>query len=311
MSKIKRFLKALAEGLFCLIIGIIGSLFAKNFLGSMAGSITLILAFVFVLWYVWNYGFSSSDKENQTGKMLPAINSIREESGKTHLIAQSDKLFSSKNILTIAGKGFLLPGFFVGVPLFIFYIAIKEMIQDSTNSLSLLEIVFSPALLFVLGWILMIGIGIYMLIRMLKKLQTLIQMEPGELLLEDWPFKLNQKNDVTFRRSYSEDIEVKKVSPRLICQAIYKVPDSDGKGTDTREKNIFEEEYSSFRPNGEGSVRHSFSVTVPEHEPPSIDHDDFKYEWLLEFDFENESFPNDSSKFKLLVLPEVSIKNGE
>lgn len=146
-------------------------------------------------------------------------------------------------------------------------------------------------------------IGIFVTIRRALLLKG---SNKEEVTLDEWPLKLGQKVNVTYRRDYYDQIELSGISIHLVCNAEIPV-DDDTNGTFTL---CDEELLSESLSMKEGTITEDMSFRTPLNGCPSFYRTVHKYEWILLVSLKTDpgyaaNLPYENTEYKLQVIPEL------
>lgn len=174
------------------------------------------------------------------------------------------------------------------------------------TSLVLETTAWFDALLFILCFFLTFSVGAYIAYKKFSRIPALLLMQPGRLSISQWPLKLGENARIQYKRDLPNFLNVVRVTPKLVCQSSLKIA-RDSEHNNVSKSKIYDEEFPPFNPGKShgGTIIHEFEITIPEWAPPSFDTPDRKYEWYIEYDFEFDFFPGDTSRCKLHVLSEL------
>lgn len=147
------------------------------------------------------------------------------------------------------------------------------------------------------------GIGIVLIVFLIRRLLIAARFQAAELVFHHWPLRLGESIDVSFRRQ-SRGVQMTQVEAGLRCTEVasYKV------GTDrsTVRELVWEQPLAAvpLAP-GARAAEATWRIQIPSDAPPSFDTMDNSIEWKLDIKLRNAGFPDADSSFILVVLPEV------
>jgi len=149
----------------------------------------------------------------------------------------------------------------------------------------------------------LLGFG-YSIRNGLKEYRVVSQMEPGELHLEGWPFRLGEEIHLKYVRRLKRPLTLNKLSAKvaLVEKATYQ----QGSSTTTVQEIVREWSLMAMEPQRPfEEVVGEWDFVVPEDQPPTLPINRNELIWKVIVTVSFAEGLQDDSEFPLLVLPEV------
>lgn len=176
-------------------------------------------------------------------------------------------------------------------------VALTFWFSSRRGSGSFPDLILFFVLLFPLIGLVLIGLAV-------RQLLIASAFGRAELVVSTWPLRMGQEAQVTFRRAMRGGQQVDQVEARLVCTEVA----TYSAGTDTRtvRERIWDEPLpqTPMLP-GMASVEASWRVRIPETGPQSFSVYRNSVVWSVDVVLRAPNFPDASSSFTLVVLPEV------
>lgn len=242
----------------------------------------------------------------------PDINPTQKDPETYHLLSESDSLMNylrSNARAMFASILCLLSG--LGAGGVIVFHFIPNGFPDVSGEIEGTSLVINTpqwfdVLFFNFAFLLVLSVGIFLVYKNFRRLPALLFFQPGRIQISKWPLKLGESTMVRYERNLPSFFNLISVTPHLVCQSSLKIA-LERKMNNVRTSKIYDEEFPSFRPGKSqgGKITDELEITIPAWAPPSFDTPERKYEWFIEYEFEFNVLPGDTSRCKLHVLPEL------